>query len=187
MSISSPSAVLHRLGRGVVYLAPWGLDLSPPSEIDLIDIGACSDFMVELVEENLEFFQVHSGGVRSLDRVEVVASGYGISFIAEEVSSANLARHFRGTLSGNVIYAHTAYVVPYLLCFVADNPSGDSPERWDFWKVHLFPKNTIALISENQWSGLSFGGMGLLDKENHPLSPFYTVQLGALALSTTTT
>lgn len=187
MPVSSPSAILHRLGRGVVYLAPWGLDGSPPLEIDLMDIGSCSDFMVESIEENLEFFQIHSGGVRSLDRVEVVVSGYNIFFTAEEASSANLARYFRGTLSGNVIHAHTASVVPYIVCFVADSPSGDSPERWDFWKVHLFPKESLVLISENRWSELAFGGIGLLDKENHPLSPFYDVQLGTLALSTTTT
>lgn len=159
----------YTLGRGSLKIGPW-VGATPPAAIDLVDVGNVDSFEFELSEELLEHFSKKSG-TKVKDKTAVLETGYGVNFVLDEITVANLAMFLKGTIETNVIHANQAIDKEYALEFTTDNPEGDN-YKYEFWKLKLSPNGSFSLIGD-EWSALSFSGAGLADQVNHAASPHF--------------
>jgi hypothetical protein len=175
---NSPSVQLYTLGRGALYIADYGAQLTYAA------MGNCPKFDVEVVETLLDHFSSQSG-LKMKDAETVLETGYNLTFDCDEFSVANLTRFLAGTLSGNTILAATALSKEFAIKFEADNPIGPS-ETWEFWRARLTPGGALALIGDS-WMQMAFKGAGLADVAFHPTSPWFNVTFQTTTTTTTTT
>ena len=171
-----PSTDFYTLGRGVLSIATFSG--GAPGAYALV--GNCPRLDISLTEEQLEHFS-SQGGLKTKDKVVDLSVGYDLEFELDEISRVNMAKFFKGSISGPRIKALMNTGAEYALRFVSDNPVGKN-FTWYFRKVKLSPAGAFGLLSDD-WSKMAFKASGQSDTVNHPTSPYFDI----LEMTTTST
>lgn len=157
----------YTLGRGTLKIGAWDGATAP---VTMEDVGNCDSFEFELSEERLDHYSKKSG-TKVKDKSVALETGYGVNFVLDEITLANLAMFLKGTIATDVIHANQAIDKEYALEFTTANAEGDN-YKYEFWKVKLSPNGSFSLIGD-EWSALSFSGEGLADQVDHATSPHF--------------
>ena len=173
---TSPSTQNLTLGRGKVSIA----EFSGTTHGAYARVGNCTDFNATITEEKLEHEDSQSAA-KAKDKSVTLKVGYDVDFVLDEISRANLAKFFKGTLTGPRIQGLTDISKEYAIKFESDNAAGPN-YTYEFHKVTLSPGAAFALLSDD-WSKLSFKAAGESDTVNHPESPYFDI----VEMTTTTT
>jgi len=152
------------------------------------DMGNVVTAEIEPTVERLPHYSNRSG-YRVKDANPIISTEYMLRMSLDELAAINLSRFLMGTLTGggDTIYALQAIDIEYAVRFTEDNPTGPN-KIWDLWKLTLSPAGPLQLVGDGtEWAVMDLQGEGLADTQNHPESPYVTVDYKAGETSTTTT
>jgi hypothetical protein len=175
--MAHPSTDYMTLGRGIISIA----EFSGGAPGAYADVGNCPRFDVTLTKEQLEH-QSSRSGLKTKDLVITLSVGYSLEFELDEISQANMAKFFSGTIVGPRIRGLMDTDKDYAIKFVTADPRGLRNFTYEFHKVKLSPTSAFALIGDD-WSKLGFKAEGQSDTVNHADSPYFDI----LQMTTTTT
>lgn len=151
----------YSLGRGKVYVGEWSAGVFPATYEEM---GNAPEVSLELTEETLEHYNSQAG-LRTKDKSVTLETGYNLKITTDELSSANLARFVKGTITAATvtdnlfITGNDVLDQEFAIKFVADNPAGPNYTYY-FWRVKLKPSGEIAMISD-EWAQMAYEGEGL--------------------------
>lgn len=172
-------------GRGILYIAEWNENTPPSWPDDFTEVGNCPSLSLEPTRETSPHYSSRQG-LRERDLNPTVQLEYNINFDCDELSAANLAKFFMGSLQTNDdIYGMMNYEKEYALRFYSQNPIG--PNRMiKMHRVTIGPSGPLQLIGD-EYLVMSFAGEGLADRANNPASPFFSFIAATTTTTTTTT
>jgi hypothetical protein len=151
------------------------------------DMGNIVTAEVEPIVERLPHYSNRSG-YRVKDANPVINTEYMLRMTLDEMAAKNLALFLLGELAGggDTIYALQGMDMEYALRFIEDNPHGPN-KQWDLWKLTLAPAGPIQMVGDGtEWAVMEMQGEGLADTQNHPESPYVTVDYKGGETTTTT-
>jgi hypothetical protein len=170
--------------KGIMFVALFDANGSPGAYFDMGNIVTAE---IEPVVERLPHYSNRSG-YRVKDANPVINTEYMLRMTLDEMAAVNLAKFLQGTLAGggDTIYALQGMDEEYALRFIEDNPHGPN-KQWDLWKLTLAPAGALQLVGDGtEWAVMEMQGEGLADVQNHPESPYITVDYKAGETTTTT-
>ena len=183
MPYASPNPANYTLGRGVLSVGRWN-GVTPPVDVDYVDLGNCPKLDVEVTETKLEHYL--SRAMNKLkDKVVTLESGYNLNFELDELSINNLQMFLRASIDSGVILGIAVPDQEYAFKFVSNNPVGPN-DVWQFWRCRLAPGAAMGLIADT-WQSMQFKGEGLADIANHPTTPWFNVWFATTTTVVTTT
>lgn len=171
--------------KGIMYIAEHSVGGSVGAYTDMGNIVTAE---VEPIVERLPHYSNRSG-YRVKDANPVINTEYALRMTLDEMAAVNLAKYLLGTLAGggDTIYALQGADIEYAVRFIEDNPRGPN-KQWDLWKLTLAPAGPIQMVGDGtEWAVMEMQGEGLADTQNHPESPYITVDYGSGETTTTTT
>jgi hypothetical protein len=174
---------LYLVGKGILYIAEWSGTTPPTDPTDYEDVGNCTSFECEPMQERLEHYSSRSG-YRTRDKYPIIETKYSLTFDLDEFAAKNMNRFLAGTLSANEVLALQGANLEYALKFISDNPTGPNFVA-RMWKVVLSSNGAMQWIGDD-WAIMSFTGEGLADTANHASSPYITVTYVTTTTTTTT-
>lgn len=168
--MEAPSTENYQLGSGVISFDKFDSDGLPTG---MRDLGNAVLMTIEVAVEKKDHFTRRTA-LRSRDKTVVLSASAMVKFTLDEYDRNNVALALFGTLSGNVISIMKETEILGQIRFVGDPTAGP---RWsvDLWRVNLKPTKPVDFLSED-WGTLEFEGTIEDDTDNHPSTPYGTVQ-----------
>ncbi|MEO0250055.1 MAG: hypothetical protein ABIN58_11130 [candidate division WOR-3 bacterium] len=167
--MATPSTENYTIGKGVLYFdrhvngVPSGMR----------DLGNAPNFTLTVTPEILDHFSSREG-LKKKDKSVVVSLALGGKFTLEEYDIDNLALALYGSVSGRTMTLLAEQKVEGHLRFIGD-PAQGPQYKVELWKVTLKPAGELGFISD-EWGKIDFEFTVEDDSDNHPTSPYGTIE-----------